>query len=96
MLLKSTLTSLPVYFMYLFVIFELVIMRLEKTRKDFLWGGGVLKKKFHLVKWSAIYKDKRKGAYSYELSILYNILLGEMVLEVHMLWRKVIVIRFRK
>ena len=60
MLLKSTLTSLPVYFMYLFVIFELVIMRLEKTRKDFLWGGGVLKKKSHQVKWSAIYKDKRK------------------------------------
>ncbi|RVX18902.1 putative ribonuclease H protein [Vitis vinifera] len=41
-LLKSTLSSLPTYFLSLFVIPKRVCARLEKIQRDFLWGGGAL------------------------------------------------------
>ena len=46
---KSTLGSLLILFIALFVIPKLVTMRLGKVQKDFLWGG-TLKKKPHVVK----------------------------------------------
>ena len=39
-LIKSTLSSLPIYFMPLFVMSKRVAVRLEKIHRDFLWGGG--------------------------------------------------------
>ena len=48
-LLKSTLSSLPTYFLSLFVIPKKVCARLEKIQRDFLWGGGALENKPHLV-----------------------------------------------
>ncbi|WJZ87673.1 hypothetical protein VitviT2T_007039 [Vitis vinifera] len=47
-LLKSTLSSLPTYFLSRFVIPKRVCARLEKIQKDFLWGGGALENKPHL------------------------------------------------
>ena len=47
-LIKSTLPSLPIYFMSLFVIPKKVVARLEKIQKEFLWGGE-LEKKSHLA-----------------------------------------------
>lgn len=41
-LLKNTLSSLPIYFMSLFVISHKASLRLEKIQKDFLWGEGEL------------------------------------------------------
>ena len=40
---------------------RVVRLRLEKIQKDFLWGGGALERKPHLVKWVTICSDKRKG-----------------------------------
>ena len=37
-LIKSTWSSLPIYFMSLFVITKRVVARLEKIQRDFLWG----------------------------------------------------------
>ena len=58
---KSTLSSLPIYLMSLFVIPRKVCTRLEKIQRDSLWGGSVLEKKVHLVNWSAVCADMRQG-----------------------------------
>jgi hypothetical protein len=54
-LIKSTLSSLPTYFMSLFVIPVSVVKKLEKIQRDFLWGGGGEEFKSHLVDWDTGY-----------------------------------------
>ena len=39
-LIRSTLSSMPIYFMSLFCLLRKVRLRLEKIQRDFLWGGG--------------------------------------------------------
>ena len=48
-LIKNTLASMPIYQMSLFRMPKIVARRLEKVQKDFLWGGGNLERKAHLV-----------------------------------------------
>ena len=48
-LIKSTLSSLPIYFMSLFRMPRRVRLRLEQIRRNFLWRGGDLEKKPNLV-----------------------------------------------
>ncbi|KAL6329339.1 hypothetical protein AAG906_017644 [Vitis piasezkii] len=38
-----------------------VRMRLEKMQRNFLWGGGALEQKPHLVRWPIVCEDKSKG-----------------------------------
>ncbi|RVX13643.1 Transposon TX1 uncharacterized 149 kDa protein [Vitis vinifera] len=40
---------------------RVVRLRLEKIQRDFLWGGGVLEKRPHLVKWDVVHSHKMKG-----------------------------------
>ena len=47
--------------LYLLLIPRVVRLRLEKIQRDFLWGGGALERKPHLVKWVTICSNKRKG-----------------------------------
>ena len=61
MLLCSIISSLPIYFMPSFTIPRIVRLRLEKIQRDFLWEGGSLKNKLHLMKWWTICKAKSKG-----------------------------------
>ena len=35
-------------------------LRLEKIQRDFLWGGGALVQKPHLVRWNLVCLDKKK------------------------------------
>ena len=60
-LIKSTLSSIPTYFLSLFPIPARVANRLEKLQRDFLWCGMDEKPKFHLVKWSQICVPLRFG-----------------------------------
>ena len=53
-LIRSTLVSMPIYLMSLLHMPRVVRMRLEKIQRDFLWGGGVLEKRPHLVKWVVV------------------------------------------
>ncbi|RVW28984.1 DNA-repair protein XRCC1 [Vitis vinifera] len=60
-LIRSTLASMPTYLMSLLRMSRVVKLRLEKIQRDFLWGGGALEKKPHLVKWVVVYTHKKMG-----------------------------------
>ena len=60
-LIKSTLSNLPIYFMSLFVIPRKVKLRLEKIQTELLRGDLKKRRKIHLVRWTVICKDKRRG-----------------------------------
>ncbi|RVW38066.1 putative ribonuclease H protein [Vitis vinifera] len=60
-LIRSTLSSMPIYLMSLLRMPRVVSLRLEKIQRDFLWGGGALERKPHLVNWDTVCMDKRKG-----------------------------------
>ena len=49
-LIRSTLSSMPIYFMSLFYLPRKVRLRLEKIQRNFLWGEGALVQKPHLVR----------------------------------------------
>ena len=60
-LIRSTLSSMPIYFMSLFYLPRKLRLRLKKIQRDFLWGGGALVQKPHLVRWNLVCLDKKKG-----------------------------------
>ena len=60
-LILSTLASLPIYSMSLFPIPRSVRMRIERIQRNFLWGGGALERRPHLVNWEVVCRDKKSG-----------------------------------
>nr|CAN73158.1 hypothetical protein VITISV_017219 [Vitis vinifera] len=75
-LIRSTLSSMPIYLMSLLRMPRVVSLRLEKIERDFLRGGGALERKPHLVNWDTVCMDKRKGGLGVRrLSILNRALL---------------------
>ena len=81
-LIKSTLCSLPTYFMSLFPNPASVALRIDKIRRDFLWGGMGEGKKFHLVNWSHECQPLKMGGLGVQnLRIFNQVLLGKW------LWR---------
>ena len=60
-LIRSTLSTFPTYVMSLFRLPRKVKIRLEKIQRDFLWGGGNLERKIHLVNWDIVCSSKVKG-----------------------------------
>ena len=40
---------------------KIVARRLEKLKRDFLWGGGNMERKAHLVNWEMVCACKEKG-----------------------------------
>ncbi|RVW41542.1 LINE-1 reverse transcriptase-like [Vitis vinifera] len=94
-LVRSTLANLPIYFMSIFQMPRVVRIRLEKIQRDFLWGGGALVQKPHLVKWSIVCLDKRSGGLGVKnLGAFNRALLGKWVWrfanERKALWNQVI------
>jgi hypothetical protein len=53
-LIKSTLSSLPTYFLSLFPLLVDIARRLERLQRDFLWDGPGGESKFHMVNWRTI------------------------------------------
>ena len=62
-LIRSTLASLPVYSMSLFPIPRVVRVRIARIQKAFLWGGGALESRPHLVKWEVACWARKKEAW---------------------------------
>ena len=81
-LIKSTLSSLPTYFMSLFPIPGSVALQIDKIQRDFLWGGMREGKKFHLVNWSQVCQPLKMGGLGiWNLRLFNQALLGKW------LWR---------
>ena len=60
-LLKSTLSSLPTYYLSLFTIPKTVTTRLERIQRNFLWGSSVECFKYPLVAWEKVCLPRELG-----------------------------------
>ncbi|RVW93100.1 putative ribonuclease H protein [Vitis vinifera] len=79
-LIKSTLASMPLYQLSLFRMPKIVARRLEKLKRDFLWGGGNMERKAHLVNWEMVWVGKEKGGFGLRKLVPSNkALLGKWV-----------------
>ncbi|RVX00507.1 putative ribonuclease H protein [Vitis vinifera] len=98
-LIKSTMASLPIYNMSLFRMPKSVANRLEKLQRDFLWGGGSLERKVHLIKWEVVCTQKKKGDLGIrKIDPLNKALLGKWLwrfaVEKDNLWKLVIGVKY--
>jgi hypothetical protein len=64
-LINSSLSSIPTYYMSMYLLPKTILEKMDKTRKKFFWQGGGEKKKYHLVKWDKITRPKKKGGFRY-------------------------------
>eukprot|EP00268_Persea_americana_P043743 TRINITY_DN4402_c0_g1_i1.p1 TRINITY_DN4402_c0_g1~~TRINITY_DN4402_c0_g1_i1.p1 ORF type:complete len:267 (+),score=37.38 TRINITY_DN4402_c0_g1_i1:1657-2457(+) len=53
-LIKSVLSSIPIYFLSCFKCPMSVLRRIEKIQRDFLWNDSIERMKYHLVKWETV------------------------------------------
>jgi hypothetical protein len=94
-LIKSTLSSLPSYYLSLFPLPMSVARRIEKLQRDFLWGGMGDEHKYHLVNWQQICAPLQHGGLGIRnLSIFNKALLGKWLwrygADHEALWRRVV------
>ncbi|XP_058090382.1 uncharacterized protein LOC131236882 [Magnolia sinica] len=79
-LFKSAMSNLLVYCLYLFKCPKLVLLKLEKLRREFLLGGMGDKKKNHLVKWEEVCRPwDQGGAGLTKLEEMNLVLMGNWV-----------------
>ena len=98
-LIKSTMASMPMYQMSLFRMPNSVARRLEKLQRDFLWGGGNLERKAHLVNWEVVCGDKEKGGLGIrKLTLLNKVLLDKWIwrfaCDKEALWKQVLLTKY--
>ena len=76
-----------------------VTKRIEKIQRDFLWGGGRLERKAHLIKWKVVCSPKEEGGLGIrKIDVLNKALLGKWVwryaYEKENLWKRVIGVKY--
>ncbi|GKV24334.1 hypothetical protein SLEP1_g33961 [Rubroshorea leprosula] len=100
-LINSVLSSLPVFWMSMYLILKGTILSLDKIRRRFLWGGIEGGKKINWVKWDTVCKDKELGGLGVKDLRKFNLALlakwwGRLVNKDKGLWKKVIVEKYGK
>ncbi|RVX04357.1 putative ribonuclease H protein [Vitis vinifera] len=78
---------------------RVVARRLEKLQRDFLWGGGSMERKAHLVNWERVCMGKEKGGLGLRKLIPLNkALLGKWVWRFanakEEMWKRVLVAKY--
>ena len=71
-LLKSTLSSLLTYYLFLFTIPKVVATRLERIQRNFLWGSTVECFKFPLVAWKKVCLSRELGGLGVRKLVPFN------------------------
>jgi hypothetical protein len=98
-LVKSTISSLPVYFLSLFPIPASANRRIEKLQREFLWGGMGDVVKFPLVNWKTVCQALYCGGLGVKNhTVLNQALLGKwlwcFMMEHDSLWKQVVVTKY--
>ncbi|KAL4609845.1 hypothetical protein ACB092_08G010100 [Castanea dentata] len=94
-LIKSSLSSLPTYFLSLLPLPGKVAKRMKKLHRDFLWNEIGGESKIHLVNWAKFCKPLQVGGLGIRRLGSFNfVLLGKWMwrygMETDVLWRRVI------
>ena len=97
-LLKSTLSSLPTFYLSLFTIPCSVAKRIEQIQRNFLWGRSDETFKHCLVKWDTVCSPISKGGLGIRKLVPFNrALLGKWLwrfgVEDNRLWKRVLAAR---
>ena len=71
-LLKSTLSSLPTYYLSLFTIPKAVATRLERIQRNFLWGSSIECFKYPLVAWEKVCLPREMGGLGIRKLVPFN------------------------
>ncbi|KAL4643428.1 hypothetical protein ACB092_02G091600 [Castanea dentata] len=71
-LLKSTLSSLLTYYLFLFTILKAVATRLERIQRNFLWGSSVECFKYPLVAWKKVFLSRELGGLGIRNLVSFN------------------------
>jgi hypothetical protein len=98
-LIHSTLSSIPTYFLSLFLIPVSVAKKLERLQREFLWSGLGDETKFHLVNWNRVCSPIKVGGLGVRNIIKFNqALLGKWIWrfsqERDAFWRLVIEVKY--
>ncbi|XVF82053.1 hypothetical protein PTKIN_Ptkin16aG0012400 [Pterospermum kingtungense] len=98
-LINSVLASLPIYFMSLFQIPEVVKIKIDRIQKRFLWRDVNKNWKIHWVGWESICLPKKVGGLGFvDLRLKNRTLLNKWIwrfgIEKEALWRKVIIDKY--
>ncbi|GKU90798.1 hypothetical protein SLEP1_g4749 [Rubroshorea leprosula] len=100
-LINSVLSSLPVFWMAMYVIPKGTIFLLDKIRRKFLWGGSEGGKRINWVNWENVCKEKHLGGLGVKDLRKFNLALlgkwwGRLVRDDKGLWGKVIFEKYGK
>ena len=71
-LLKSTLSSLPTFYLSLFTVPKAVAMRFERIQRNFLWGSSAECFKYPLVAWEKVCLPRELGGLGIRNLVSFN------------------------